>query len=46
MITVLGLSVATTVAAVRAGKSAYAISEYETEEGKPYYYGSHTGCCI
>lgn len=33
MITALGPSVATTVAAVRAGKSAYQLSEYETEEG-------------
>jgi 3-oxoacyl-[acyl-carrier-protein] synthase-1 len=35
MITALGPSVATTVAAVRAGKSAYQLSEYETEEGEP-----------
>lgn len=35
MITALGPSVATTVAAIRAGKSAYAISEYKTEDGKP-----------
>ncbi len=35
MITALGPSVATTVGAIRARKSAYAISEYETEDGKP-----------
>lgn len=35
MITALGPSVATTVAAVRAGKSAYQLSEHETEEGEP-----------
>lgn len=35
MITALGPSVATTVAAVRAGKSAYSVSEYETEAGEP-----------
>lgn len=35
MITPLGPSVATTVAAVNAGISAYALSEYDTPEGEP-----------
>src|SRR5688572_14074921 len=35
MITPLGPSVATTVAAVNAGISAYTLSEYDTPEGEP-----------
>jgi 3-oxoacyl-[acyl-carrier-protein] synthase-1 len=35
MITPLGPSVATTVAAVNAGISAYALSEYDTDDGEP-----------
>lgn len=35
MITALGPSVATTVAAVKAGKNAYSISEYSTNDGDP-----------
>jgi 3-oxoacyl-[acyl-carrier-protein] synthase I len=35
MITPVGHNVATTVAAIRASKSAYGISEYDTDEGEP-----------